>query len=250
MKELADILQRHSVDTTSLQSLPGVEQVIYTLTMRGDEAIDLWAKLRVLVDETGYWPLVLGDDADLAAHVWQMESRSGRSVAEIIEEGLKLERIDWENSEWDDEVIHSDEYGEDSIRGDWPEDVTPNDTFSVITTYDGNIQPKLYMGLLPTRMGWETPAYLKFGDPDICSSDEHIAMLKYWQERYGAEPVVMTHDTIEMQVAKPPTDRDSALDLAREQFAYCSDIVGQGTVTLDALAAELLGGTVWFFWWD
>ncbi len=59
MKELADILQRHSVDTTSLQLLPGGEQVIYTLTMRGDEAIDLWAKLRGLVDETGYWPLVL-----------------------------------------------------------------------------------------------------------------------------------------------------------------------------------------------
>jgi Domain of unknown function (DUF4253) len=44
--------------------------------------------------------------------------------------------------------------------------------------------------------------------------------------------------------------RKDALDLAREQYIYCSDIVSQGTGTLEALAAGLLGGTAWFFWWD
>ena len=38
--------------------------------------------------------------------------------------------------------------------------------------------------------------------------------------------------------------------LAREQFVYCPDIVYQGTGTLAGLAAALLEGTTWYFWWD
>jgi Domain of unknown function (DUF4253) len=60
----------------------------------------------------------------------------------------------------------------------------------------------------------------------------------------------MTHDTIELGVAHPPTNREHAIALAYEQFAYCSDIVDHGGGTLDALAATLLNGSVWFFWWD
>ena len=41
-----------------------------------------------------------------------------------------------------------------------------------------------------------------------------------------------------------------ALDLAREQYAYCPDLVDQGTETLSALAASLLKDEWWHFWWD
>jgi hypothetical protein len=74
--------------------------------------------------------------------------------------------------------------------------------------------------------------------------------MKYWQERYGAEVVGVTHDVVEMLISRPPRTRAQALELAREQCLYCSDIVLQGTNTLDVLAASLLDGTTWFFWWD
>jgi hypothetical protein len=41
--------------------------------------------------------------------------------------------------------------------------------------------------------------------------------------------------------------------LAHDQFHYCEDLicVGRGTKpSLDALAAVLLGGEAWYFWWD
>ena len=60
----------------------------------------------------------------------------------------------------------------------------------------------------------------------------------------------MTHDTIELHVARSPRTRDDALALAYEQYAYCSDIVDQGAGTLEALAAVLVHASVWFFWWD
>jgi hypothetical protein len=45
-------------------------------------------------------------------------------------------------------------------------------------------------------------------------------------------------------------DRDAATTLAVEQFTYAYDIVEQGTQSIEALAAILLGGPMWFFWWD
>jgi hypothetical protein len=78
----------------------------------------------------------------------------------------------------------------------------------------------------------------------------HGAFFRYWGETYGAEPVVIARDVIEMTVARPPLTRDAALALAREQYAYAADIVDQGTETIDALAAEIIGQPRWFFWWD
>jgi hypothetical protein len=38
--------------------------------------------------------------------------------------------------------------------------------------------------------------------------------------------------------------------LARDQYLYCEDNVEQWTRTLEALAARLLRGEAWYFWWD
>jgi len=34
------------------------------------------------------------------------------------------------------------------------------------------------------------------------------------------------------------------------QHAYCNDIVDQGTRTIEAVAASLLGATSGYVWWD
>ncbi len=75
-------------------------------------------------------------------------------------------------------------------------------------------------------------------------------MMKRWAEVYGAEPLGMAHDRVEMTIRRPPRDRARALDAALEQYAYCNDIVDQGTETLGALAANLVEGSAWYFWWD
>ncbi len=37
---------------------------------------------------------------------------------------------------------------------------------------------------------------------------------------------------------------------AREQYAWCPDIVDQGCESVGVLADTLAQSTVWFFWWD
>jgi hypothetical protein len=110
---------------------------------------------------------------------------------------------------------------------------------------------ELVVGLLPTSDSTAAAAYLNFGNFNECAPPEvHVALAKRWKQSHGATLIMNSCDTLEFKVAKPIVDRDDALRMAEEQFWYCEDIVLQGTQTLDALAASLIGATIWFFWWD
>jgi hypothetical protein len=74
--------------------------------------------------------------------------------------------------------------------------------------------------------------------------------MRHWHQQYGAEVVGITHDVVEMYVPRPPTKREAAHALAREQYGYCADIVDQGVGSVGALAAGLLYAPSWYFWWD
>jgi hypothetical protein len=62
--------------------------------------------------------------------------------------------------------------------------------------------------------------------------------------------VGLSHDVVNIRVRRKPATRAEALDLAREQYAYCSDIIEQGVGTVSALAAALMENDWWYFWWD
>jgi len=106
----------------------------------------------------------------------------------------------------------------------------------------------VFIAKVPTVNNWEVPAYLGLGGWNECPSAEFLtAVSKYWHNAYGAEIGAVTGDTIEYLVAKPPTDKETAEKLAREQFIFCPDIVLQGTQTLLNLAGSLMNGKVWYF---
>ena len=78
-----------------------------------------------------------------------------------------------------------------------------------------------------------------------------MAGAKYWHEQHDAVPAVLTYETLEYRVPAP-VPQESALQLAKEQYAFCADIVEQGVsgMTVGKLAADLKNATVWYFWWD
>ena len=105
---------------------------------------------------------------------------------------------------------------------------------------------------MPTPRPWEVLAYLHYGGWNECPGPAaQVAVQRGWYERYGAELVCVSGDTVELRVARPPTTRDAALALAREQFLYSGgDLVFQGYETLRGLAGSLVGAETWYFWWD
>lgn len=134
-------------------------------------------------------------------------------------------------------------------RGEWP---AKAQKYHALTVPEDilleEVKPTVIIGLLPTRDPTETAAYLGFGGWNDCPKPPvHILMARKWHERYGAVQVTNTYETVEFQVAKPLASRDAALGLAMEQFHWCSDSVPE---TLEVAAAELIGSTVWVFWWD
>ena len=78
-----------------------------------------------------------------------------------------------------------------------------------------------------------------------------MAVAKYWFEKYGAFPALMTHDVLEYVLPDiHGISKEQALDLALEQYAYCNDIVDQGVETVGRLADGLAKSSYWYFWWD
>jgi hypothetical protein len=135
--------------------------------------------------------------------------------------------------------------------GEWPRDPSPWPGLSVATGLNGEPLAKVHIAIIPTDDWTTVPAYLHWGNWNACPAPEyHVAALRSWHARYGVELVGLSFDVMNLQTAKRPETREVALALAREQYAYCNDIVDQGTDTLSALAATLMVSDWWYFWWD
>ena len=140
----------------------------------------------------------------------------------------------------------------DPPLGVWPSETDASSGLSI--AYDIRTDtplPKVYIGIAPTDDWTTIPAYLRWGGWNDCPAPEyHVAAMRAWRDRYGAELVGISADTINLRVTRRPETRSDALSLAREQYNYCSDLIDQGVGTLSALAAERMANEWWYFWWD
>ncbi|WP_368904525.1 DUF4253 domain-containing protein [Taklimakanibacter lacteus] len=136
--------------------------------------------------------------------------------------------------------------------GDWPATPEPSAGLTVVRDIlTGKPFSKVHIGIAPTDDWTTIPAYLRWGGWNECPAPEyHVAALRSWRDRYGAELIGMSFDTINLRVAGRPRTREEALALARDQYVYCADIIDQGFQSYSALAADLMANDWWYFWWD
>jgi Domain of unknown function (DUF4253) len=74
------------------------------------------------------------------------------------------------------------------------------------------------------------------------------AVLRSWEERFGARLFALTGDETYLLVERPPHDLDAALPVAAEHFVFCDEPAGRQPVR--TTAAEIVDAPVWYFWWD
>jgi hypothetical protein len=133
--------------------------------------------------------------------------------------------------------------------GEWPEPPEAME-FSAGMSYPG-LSPTRHIVILPTQDATEAPAYLNFGGwNENPPPEHHIAALRGWRDRFGAELLTCGTDLMELSIARRPPLREAALALAQEQYAYCNDLIDQGFTTFAALAGSLMVSDWWSFWWD
>ncbi len=235
------------------------------LTVPGREALQEWERIR---DEGEFTPIILGGAEDLArvAEAADPENTFGMQYA-VLQYGWGLKHPDglaaMRDAEWEaflqryrergeDDIVASLEVEEEEPLGEWPD--SPEKNPGLLALFDwqtGDVHDEVHIVLLPGTDATRVPALLNFGGWNANPPPGfHMAALKSWQERYGAVPVLISDDVIELRVTRRPETREEALELAREQFLYSEDIVFQGVGSISDLAASLMVSDWWYFWWD
>ncbi|WP_206377132.1 DUF4253 domain-containing protein [Sphingomonas sp. G-3-2-10] len=214
----------------------------------GANALAEWERLRRAGNG---WPVIVGGDEALALIGEQFEAEGNAVAVDVILAASRKIRVPEDLfARLDAERLSEEDKA--ALAGDWPESPPPETGLTVASDIlTGKPHDRVHILLIPTSDGAEVPAYLRWGGWNECPAPEmHVAVLRDWHARYGAELVGLSGDILNLRAKRRPETREAALTLATEQFFYCTDIVEQGVGSTSALAATLMSSDWWFFWWD
>jgi len=209
--------------------------------------------------EKGFTPVFLVlDDVLLEKFELDMEDENTDNIMDIVKSNLEkykninavefLKKSQEENTEDVKENIE-DYFTEKDYKYDDREKY--NLELSTLFDYDGNFRENVILVKVPTKNSYEVLGYFGMGGYNDCPLPaEQIAVAKYWYEKYGAAPAVITYDEIEFYVERPVQTLEETKKLAVEQYAFCYDIVDQCYGTFEKLADGLYKNIQWYFWWD
>jgi hypothetical protein len=103
-----------------------------------------------------------------------------------------------------------------------------------------------------TRLGWMgalnyVPIGSSLGEYDSGMS----AVLRSWEDRFGAYLVGLGFNTATLAVTRPPTTSSQAVAITAEQFAFAPDGILEGEVSwnLRELAHKITDASLWHFYW-
>jgi Domain of unknown function (DUF4253) len=248
MEELRATLDGAGIQADELSILvEAADGPILTLRVAGAAAIKVWRQLRSMVDETGHWPVILGPEDDNDGYERLLEPFE--DAAELF--GATANRIGAVDVvTWFAEARQKNASRE--LHGPWPDRITPTHEVSTIRDWRTKApHPTLHIALPPVRHSWLVAGAFRYGGWNDCPFPwEHVAVHHHWFDRYGAEVLGLNYEMIELEVTRPPRDRETALRAAEEYFDYCQDIVLVGNLTIEVQAMLLMESSIWRFWWD
>lgn len=247
-----------------------------TIRVPGSEALAVWERMR----SEGGTPVIVGGEEDLefVAEQVQWQSDRGELPASVLAQAegfvfpddyrarLIREQAEFEERLRQDAKLHNlvdnlssagFELDSEPQHSEWPVEPPDNLGLTVDTefvaegkNYFYRTRDEVIIAILPTQDWTEAFAYVGYGNWNACPPPhEHVAAFRYWTAKYDLELVGMSGDVLNLRARRSPETREEALILAREQYDFCNDIVDQG-IPLEELAAGLMAGNWWYFWWD
>ena len=173
---------------------------------------------------------------------------------QVIKDAMQIHVPQLLEQRWKESIADEDEFDDEhsDLYGDFIPAVAEHELYSYL---NGTVPySEIIIARIPTMAAWELAAWVPMGGFNDCPPpEEQVAVFKYWYDHYGAIPAIVSHDTWELKLTRPPADNHVAELLAREHFAFCSDRVYQAeesTATIRSLASHLKHSTTWYFWWD
>lgn len=112
----------------------------------------------------------------------------------------------------------------------------------------GSLRPA-YLALVPaSRPADVLPLVGWHGTLQFDSSLPIAAVLRSWEDRFGARLVEIGFDELRLLVERPPRTLEAAQAIAAEHFAFADESSGLNRIS--RIAPHLVGQPFWSFWWD
>jgi Domain of unknown function (DUF4253) len=228
----------------------------------------VWAALSAAHQETGLVPILLsgmGGDPQDTRRPWdngefdpppdvtELERMEAASVLQEMWDGTAYEGDDEDGEEEDDEMVAMRAPFSRQFPGLAPAEYSPlsQDQLQNVLT---SLRPAR-LGLVPASrpadvlplIGWSGFA------PGTDGTLSLAAVLRSWEDRFGARLLDVGFAQIRLLVERPPRTYEAAQGLAVEQFAFCNEctLAGQaGLSDVGSIAAGLVNTPVWGFSWD
>jgi len=216
----------------------------------------VWAALSAGHQETGLIPFLLGSLPRYPSRPWDDEEfeepvdpseLDHMDAAQVLAEMWDGEMEDeeaWEDPEW---IAMRSPF---SIQ--FPGLAPPGDTAlrpdqlnRILDSLDA-----ARIGLVPASRSADVLPLIGWTPSDQSDALPIAAVVRSWEERFGARLLRIGFAEISVLVDRPPTSVEHAQRIAAEHFVFCDECAGQGLSDIPRITANLLETPIWTFWWD
>ncbi|MGZ4616009.1 MAG: DUF4253 domain-containing protein [Actinomycetes bacterium] len=224
------------------------------------DAATAWCALVEQFPATGLWPLLLHSLYDGSGRPWD-----NGELEPVPEAGI--DALDPR------QVLESGWYGWlVPVGNPWPPGTGPLAPFGPEFPGLAPSQPpseevpvaftdgSAHLGLVSCRRPADAVAVAGWlGAINVTGAAQVSAVLRSWEDRFGAMVAGLGFATITLLVSRPPTSDDDALRVAAEVAALCPDALWQPEslppyetreATLEAVSRHLVREPVWRLWFD
>jgi hypothetical protein len=228
--------------------VPTLHPVLWISAEIVEEVGGLWSDLAARFDHHGLWPLVLepldGDDT----RPWD--------TAELDP------KLSLDPASYDATAVLDDLWSQCMPESGDPKELAPHGRhfpgLAAATTGERTPIPddvlgaEGRLGLVAATRAADVPSIVGWTGPLNYEADmgKLGAVMRSWEDRFGAYLIALGFDTMTFLVERPPTSIDHAIAIAAEHFAFCPDRVWQDVGSLQSLAESLVDAPLWHFWWD
>jgi hypothetical protein len=243
------------------------EPVAWATIAAVPDAGRVWAELSQSHPQTGLVPFLLAGLGETTGRPWESEELQGRceisgldriNAASFLEGLWAGKTHEGDEAEWaEQEDQELPEYIQEQIgpfSRQFPGLAPATEGLLDPITLGGVLGdlPPARIGLVPAaRPADVLPLIGWFASDQFDDALPVAAVLRSWEDRFGATLLEVGYSKIRLLVRRPPQTAVTAQQIAAEQYAFCDERDhARGRDGVPGITEGLVGAPVWAFWWD
>ncbi len=218
----------------------------------GPAPAGLWPRLRAEHAASGLWPLLLGGLAGDETRPWAAAEVLPAAMSSPADHDAAIVLAGW----WAEYAATTGAAATEPFTAEWPGPADPiraelDPDACADALAEQLVGEGFRLGLAAAARGADALTVTGWsGAANFTDDTGRIsAVLRSWEDRFGARLVAVGFDTVRLSVAAAPPSPVQALRVAAEHAAFCPDLIVAGAGSLTAYATAITGAATWHFRW-